>query len=382
LKHFLLAAAILISAAPSLAAQSLDDLNIQIHGYATQAFLYSNVNSWNTTDSEDGSASWTEAVLNLSAHPDPKLRIGVQARFFSLGDYGQAITLDWAQADYKFSDRIGVRFGKVKTPIGLYNETQDIDPAQLWVMLPQSVYPITSRNTVLAHYGAVLYGSLPVGENLGRLEYRAFIGQRVVSADDGYFEAIRDQGITVPNGITGHTGGGTMRWITPVHGLALGASESSGDPSGEIALGSYSGTLSVQQSRQLFYFARYERNRLVLAGEYSRLLALTSIQFAGAPPTKYQNDQRPWYLMATCRVTAKFSAGAYYSDFTDRKAALTPFRFQKDWTLAARYDFNPFLYAKAEQHFLDGTGVGFSAGDNPGIVLNTRLSLLKLGVSF
>jgi len=153
-------------------AQSLDDLNIQIHGYATQGFLYTTNNNIFTTSSSNGSPAWTEAVVNIGAQPIPKLRIGVQARDFLLGNFGNAITLDWAAADYKANDKFGVRFGKVKTPSGLFNETQDIDPSYIWSLLPQGVYPITSRNSVLAHYGGVVYGSFKLGPSLGKLEYR------------------------------------------------------------------------------------------------------------------------------------------------------------------------------------------------------------------
>ena len=46
-------------------------------------------NNWNSTNSSDGSAAWTEAVVNLTAQPEPKLRIGVQARYFLLGELRQ-----------------------------------------------------------------------------------------------------------------------------------------------------------------------------------------------------------------------------------------------------------------------------------------------------
>ena len=50
--------------AASAMAQSLDDLNIQIHGYATQGFLYSTQNNMFTTHSSNGSPAWSEAVVN------------------------------------------------------------------------------------------------------------------------------------------------------------------------------------------------------------------------------------------------------------------------------------------------------------------------------
>ena len=382
MKRILMAAGVVIAIAATAHAQSLDDLNIQIHGYATQGGLYSNHNSWNTTDSETGSAAWSDTVVNVSAQPQSRLRIGVQARYFVLGDMGNKITLDWAQADYKFSDRIGIRAGKVKSPIGLLNETQDIDPAQLWILLPQSMYPIASRNGMLSHYGGVLYGTLPLGEHAGKLQYHAFAGQRILGGDDGYFQSLRDQGITMPNGITGHTAGGTLGWVTPIRGLMIGATEVSGAPSGEADAGPYSGSLMVERFRQMFYFGRYERGRWMFAAEYSRFVVLTELALTGLPTTVYHNDARPFYLMASYKATSKLTGGLYYSSTLDHGMAVGPGRYQKDWALAARWDFNTFLYTKFEQHWMDGTQTGYSLLDNPNLQPDMRMSLVKLGVSF
>jgi hypothetical protein len=90
-----------------MAAQSIEDLNIQIHGYATQGFVYSTQNNWNSMTSSNGSPAWTEAVVNVTTQPEPKLRVGVQARYFLLGNYGNAIALDWADADYKVNEKFG-----------------------------------------------------------------------------------------------------------------------------------------------------------------------------------------------------------------------------------------------------------------------------------
>ncbi|MGD0829955.1 MAG: hypothetical protein ABR907_03360, partial [Terracidiphilus sp.] len=45
-------------------AQSLTDLNIELHGYVTQGFLYTTQNNFLSTNSSDGSPAWDEAVLN------------------------------------------------------------------------------------------------------------------------------------------------------------------------------------------------------------------------------------------------------------------------------------------------------------------------------
>jgi hypothetical protein len=170
-------------------AQSLEDLNIQLHGYATQGFMYSTQNNFFTTNSSSGSPAWDEAVVNITSQPSPKLRIGAQGRYELLGNIGgNNITLDWASVDYKFSEKLGVRVGKVKTPDALFNEVQDIDPAYIWSLLPQSIYPLTSRNSFLSHYGGVVYGRLKpsakLGAKLGNVDYRVFGGEGVDVAND------------------------------------------------------------------------------------------------------------------------------------------------------------------------------------------------------
>jgi hypothetical protein len=132
MKRFVAILAVSLAGALPAVSQSLEDLNIQIHGYATQGFLYSNQNNALTTTSANGSAGWNEEVVNVGTVPIPKLRFAVQVRYFLLGNYGNSIIVDFATADYKVNDRFGVRFGKVKTPMGLYNETQDIDPSYMW----------------------------------------------------------------------------------------------------------------------------------------------------------------------------------------------------------------------------------------------------------
>jgi hypothetical protein len=87
--------------------------------------------------------------------------------------------------------------------------------------------------------------------------------------------------------------------------------------------------------------------------------------------------------MASYKVTAKLTAGVYDSQQVDHQAALGPARYSKDWTISGRYDFTQFLYAKAEEHIIDGTAVGYDTDLNPnGLQPNTKLTILKIGVSF
>jgi hypothetical protein len=377
--------AVVLGAIP-VAGQNLEDLNIQIHGYATQGFLYTTNNNILTTNSSNGSPAWTEAVVNVTAQPDPKLRVGIQARYFILGNYGNAITLDWAAADYKASDKFGVRFGKVKTPSGLFNEVQDIDPSYIWSLLPQGVYPIGSRNSLLAHYGGVVYGNLKLGEKAGKIEYRGWGGEMVIPSDDGYLLAQREVGLNFPNGIYGPMLGAALHWKTPLAGLMLGASDTKYMQLKNTITagnGALSGTQTIESFNQPFYYAKYEKNKIMVAGEYSRLPIGLVVQFPVGPPSPLRSDTHSWYGMASYKVTEKFTAGLYQSQSHNHGDPLGPGRYSKDWTVSGRYDFNQYLYAKAEQHFIDGTTLDYDMDMNPnGLKPDTRLTILKIGVSF
>ena len=50
--------------------------------------------------------------------------------------------------------------GIVKTVLGLYNDTQDMEFLHTWAILPQSMYPLDLRSSTIAHVGADFYGDI------------------------------------------------------------------------------------------------------------------------------------------------------------------------------------------------------------------------------
>ena len=379
MNRFLLGAMAVALAAGPASAQSLDDLNLQVHGYATQGFLYTTQNNIFYADSSDGSPAWTEAVLNVGLHPSDKLRIGVQARFQLLGTSGDALTIDWAAADYKVNDHFGVRFGKVKTPWGLFNETQDIDPSYMWALLPQSVYDVTTRNADLTHYGGVVYGSVTPAGHFGKLDYRIWGGEEVIPKDDGSFADVTSAGNPPQTSFTYVTYGGALHWRTPIEGLMVGLSDGKANRASAALTG---GSESFAPWNNVSYFAQYERNKWMLAAEWNRQASPGTLNIAGLPASSLSSDPRSWYGMATYKVTSKFTAGAYDSQFVDRQQPLGPDRYAKDWVVSGRYDFNSFLYVKAEEHFIRGTALSFENANNTTLAPTSKLTAFKVGVSF
>ena len=154
---------------------------------SSQGFVYTDENNWLTMNTSDGSAAWTDFGLNMSTQVTDRLRIGAQGYDRNLGQLGQYHpSLDWAVADYRFKSWFGVRGGKVKTTLGLYNDTQDLDFLRPFALLPQSVYPTDLRDATIAHLGGDVYGNISLKRRLGDLSYTVYAGHRSDSIYSGY----------------------------------------------------------------------------------------------------------------------------------------------------------------------------------------------------
>jgi hypothetical protein len=254
----------------------------------------------------------------------------------------------------------------------------------MWALLPQSVYAINDRNSLLAQYGGIVYGTLKLGENLGKLEYRGWGGIQTIAGGDGYFTGLREAGMNLPNGLSGTEFGAALHWKTPLTGFMVGASDFRKQAwSSELTFGSLTGNMDVKPFDQWAVFGKYEKNKVMVAAEDSRLAPRILLNFPSLP-IPFPVDKRQWYWMASYKLTGRFTAGIYQSQEFDHGVPLgSPARYSKDWNISGRYDFNQYLYAKAEEHFIDGTDIVYDTLLNPtGLKPNTKLTVLKIGVSF
>jgi hypothetical protein len=207
--------------------------DVDVHGFASQGFVYTNVNNWLTMNSSQGSGAFTDFGVNVSTNVTDKLRVGAQFYDRNLGQLGQYHpSLDWAVVDYRFKSWFGVRGGKVKTTLGLHNDSQDLDFLHSFVLLPQSVYPIDLRDATIAHLGGDVYGNFPLTHGLGDLFYTAYAGHRSDSIYSGYPYLLSQYGTRFTS-FGGLQYGSDLRWSTPVKGLLIGASRMNQDISGK-----------------------------------------------------------------------------------------------------------------------------------------------------
>lgn len=383
------------------------DRMVQVHGFVSQGFAYTDDNNWLTMNTSQGSGAFTDFGLNMSSPVTDKLRIGAQGYDRNLGQLGQYHpSLDWAVADYRFKSWLGVRGGKVKTTIGLYNDTQDEDFLHTFALLPQSVYPTDLRDATIAHVGADIYGNISLKRGLGVLSYTAYTGHRSDSIYSGYPYYLSSFGAHIKS-FGGLQYGSDLRWNSPLNGLLIGASRLNENITGKGSainpfnpgggLVPYSETSKADWTNQ--FYGEYTVGRLRIDAEYSRywrnqeLFGGTSESFA---------DVHGWYVSGAYRICKRFQIGSYYSRYTITNivaGALSAFyppatdtnlpaNHDFDKVITGRIDLNKFWNVKVEGHFMNGYGSGpypngFYTQVNPGgFAPNTNALVLKTSLNF
>ncbi len=123
-----------------------------IHGFLSQGYINSVGNNF-FADSKDGTFQINEVGLTIASQVKDQLRLGLQVFPRDLGrDGNNELRLDWGYADYHHADWLGVRLGKIKRPMGLYNEERDSDFLRPMAFLPQSIYDEVRRDMLVASF--------------------------------------------------------------------------------------------------------------------------------------------------------------------------------------------------------------------------------------
>jgi len=345
------------------------DRSVQVHGYGSQGFAYSNNNNFLTMNTSNGSPALTEGALNISTSITDKFRVGAQGYARKIGslDDGRP-QLDWAYGDYKFANWFGVRVGKVKTAMGLYNDTQDMDFLHTWALLPQGVYPADLRTTYISHTGGDIYGRIPL-KKAGTLGYTAYYGIRSFDDREGYYYFSLADGFNIES-ISGHMEGWDLKWTTPIKGLMVGTSWSNltMHRAGVWVSGQFSGvqyTIDNNPDRPWVGYGDYSRGKWDLSAEYRSTNENLNIVFpAMYVAMPYNQSNEAWFAAAAYRVTPTLQVGVYHSNLhidNPYNPADTASNYIYDEVGTARYDFNPFWDLKVEGHFMDGYGDIYSA---------------------
>jgi hypothetical protein len=355
-----------------------DPASLQVHGFVSQGYIKTTKNNYLApTARAQGSFDFTEVGINFTKQFGDKLRVGMQVFAHDLGPLGNySPQLDWYYLDYHWFDWLGIRAGKTKLPWGLYNEANDVDAGRVPILLPQSVYPVSNRESLFAQTGGEIYGDIALGA-AGSLEYRAYGGTIFLNTAE---VSAQLKGFDVP-----YEGGGRLMWRTPIDGLQLGASgqllrldfEFAPTPDQVMAYqavgqlpADFSGNLKFQIPIKLWVASiEYQHEQLLLAAEYSRWYFHYTTNLV-MPEPKVVNENG--YVMASYQVTPWFTPGLYYSAlFPDIHGKPPPgqsdhrAKFQHDIAATLRYDITTNWLVKLEGHYMHGTaGLTSALNDN------------------
>jgi hypothetical protein len=401
LHHLALAALLTAGAASAQDLSNLTDFNVfgqefQVHGFFTQGFMYSGNNNYLSANTTSGAFGPTDGGANISTQITDKFRVGAQVYFFNVGHLGEwRPELDWAVADYKFTDWFGIRAGKVKTTFGLYTDTQDMSFLQTFALMPQSIYNIDSRDESIAHEGGDLYGTVSL-KQLGSLSYTGFAGDAVNTPNSGYIYSLEAPGIYMTK-YGGLNAGGDLRWNAPLSGLVLGGAYKRQYPHGEGSCsdspacrflnaggeGPYWEKYRKDYEQQ--FFGQYSHGKFRFDSEYRRQYRDHTVFSGGATATL---DARSWYTAVAYRISSRLELGSYYShlfEYSWLNTAPYPNAHIIDKVVAARFDLTRYSNLKVEGHFMNGTGHttypwGFYTAANPdGLQDQTPMLIIRLG---
>ncbi|MFZ5764638.1 MAG: hypothetical protein ACOY4H_03470 [Thermodesulfobacteriota bacterium] len=347
---------------------------IQIHGFISQGYLDSSDNNF-LADSVNGTWQFHEAGLNLNARITDKLRFGSQLLSRDLGDYGDGrIRLDWGLIDYHHRDWAGLRLGKVKIPLGLYNTERDSDFLRPLIFLPQSIYDETRRDSTLAHWGGELYGTM-TSPSVGSLDYRFFAGRMKYDDDSVVHDAtllaankyLRDNpDPSLPASIddcdrdNDYLYGFNLLYSPPVDNLRLGLSLLTGKDTNE---GDGEKTGNQRTNANAVLSLEYLWRDFTISMEYGE--NDRSETMFGV--TTFDGTHQSWYVMLSYALSERLSATVLYDEYYRNKRDKSPSvhasgrpnptPWRKDWGFGLRYDVNRQWTVKAEWHVVDGTAM-------------------------
>lgn len=175
--HRLLISVLLLLAGGSARADAMD---INVNGFIAQgAALSSHYDA--IGHSTSGSADLHDAGFTFSYTPYAKLLIAAQTLTRRFGDVDRGdLRLDFLSVDYQLvstlEHRLGGRIGRLKKPMGFYNESRDVIFTRPGILMPNSVYLEGQglRDILFAADGAQLYGSHHIGA--ARLDWKLSAG--------------------------------------------------------------------------------------------------------------------------------------------------------------------------------------------------------------
>lgn len=120
-------------------------------------------------------------ILNLNVYARPYEQLALAAQVYWEPSRS---AVDWAFAEWRFSDAARLRAGQVKLPFGAYWEVKDVGTLRPFTGMPMSVYSLADL-AAESYYGLGLTGSVAPIQGL-ELSYDAYVGTMWVESTDRF----------------------------------------------------------------------------------------------------------------------------------------------------------------------------------------------------
>lgn len=374
-----LAAGLAFSTTP---VHAMDLGGVEIHGFISQGFIQTTKeNTFPVSNSGQGSFNFNDFGINFSKELGEGLHVGMQLFAFDRGTYGKdKVTLDWAYGDYRLNDWLGFRAGKVKIPLGLYNEARDNDALRTFIFLPQQAYFDYERDSLVAILGGSVYGSVPLG-SAGTINYQIEVGAVPAVADGGFATEIGSMMSTTSaslqiTDISSKTSvAHSLEWRTPVPGLRTlftglhttlsGKGVATAEDDGRTVDADW----KYDSLHRYMFSLEYTYKDLVLSSEYELDDYTLRVNYADPQLQPFNSKQATdaWSIMATYRFNDWFEVGSFYHEvYADRHhrdgstfanfGLFAPYNmWWKDAALTLRFDPIRNVVVKIEGHKINGT---------------------------
>ncbi len=206
-------------------AQQLE--KVYIHGFGSWGYGRTDSNKY-LFGVEGGEYDYLDFALAVTAKPKENLQVKAQL-YWNADDDGTEAAVDYAFAEWRFSDILRLRIGQVKHPFGIYGEIFDVGILRPFFALPSSVYNETGISAE-AYKGAGFTGFLQTVNDWG-LGYDIYVGELNLDSENPirYFGELNEneEGFGEEHNIKDILGG-RVTIDVPIDGLKLGISGYSG----------------------------------------------------------------------------------------------------------------------------------------------------------
>lgn len=258
------ALALALAAAPA-AAVEIGDGQLSFHGEGEWSYQRTTSRNALGMATEEGNYDTAYFGAVITARPQQDMVLSTH-----LGFTGEAASLDWAFVEWRLSERLRLRMGKVQQPIGNLNETRFSGTTRIFFDLPSGIYgPANVLGT--SYLGAGLTGQAlsAGGWSLG---YDAYFGAVMLEELESY-RGLLDPADTTPVAPDPQQArdllGGRLTLVTP------------GDV--ELRVSAYGGQIAKDDAGSDGYYAwgvsaSWRGERLWLTGEAFRSVERRSEQ--------------------------------------------------------------------------------------------------------